>query len=92
MVPTLPGKKERGFCDFPFFTKKKKKKEGGGGLNVILQLCECKPGPGGLGRTIRPDTEHRKPKGGRNLDNGAEVSGGVDGGADMIARKEFQCE
>lgn len=34
----------------------------------------------------------KKPKGGRNLDNGAEVSGGVEGGTDMIARKEFQCE
>lgn len=59
---------------------------------MILQLCECKPGPGGLGRAIRPNTECKKPKGGRNLDNGAEVSGGVEGGTDMIARKEFQCE
>lgn len=47
--PTLLGKKERGFCDFPFFTKTKC-------FSGILQLCECKPGPGGLGRTIRPDT------------------------------------
>lgn len=33
-----------------------------------------------------------KAKEGRNLDNSAEVSAGVEGGTDMIARKEFQCE
>ena len=34
----------------------------------------------------------QKAKGGRNPDNGTEGWGGVEGGADMIARKEFQCE
>lgn len=70
VVPAVLAEKERAFVAFPPFPKKCS--------NAVLLLCEHELGPEGLGRTIKPDTERTKPKGGKNPDNGAE--GRLDGG------------
>ena len=82
VVPAVPGEKAGGFCDFAFFTK-------------IVLTCDSWAlwMQTGAWWTIRPDMSAERQRGAENqtMVPKAWVGWGV-GGADMIARKEFQCE